>query len=570
MCLQRSPKGAATLHVAGSPIRLLSLVIVAMIIILAGPLGTVVISHVDAQAGSTPTRWRLTITNSAENSSQSCGQTPCHVTDARSQLTSFGFVNVHDEGGGPVADGSLESEFDTSYTDTNGPIHCRGSGTVQGSTVLTGSAVTGQLLLDFGRFSGVTATNTCDAPYQDTAPNNATDWAVTLAGSFLPAVKVAFEDNHIYSITNAYDRCSGSVCEHGLYQLIVFTTLVSTLPSDGTDNQGPISPPVDIPSPNSITLSDGSSIGLGGSTLAWKSPGNFTLNCTQTCGSDSFNFQRNSRGTDVRVTCPAGPCARLTAIGGASFSLSTTANSVTVKDQDGVVQVSSPNSGTTIFLSGVLGSYSQSAVVHAHENSSDLQKSAATTYLSAPKVCNSGTVSLNSGQPITGNLVVQFCALAKQVTNLQFNVPPSLQNRTAVYTVVSNSSALGMMSSGEDSTGGRTTGGMTLTGVPTLMPILLVSPSGSDPVTIAVNNTGASTALVTFQLQFPVLSVANSTTISTTSILTSTSSSPNSTSSTSSTGGGIPEFPFQLVAASVFTAILVASYLMVRQRRTAS
>lgn len=46
----------------------------------------------------------------------------------------------------------------------------------------------------------------------------------------------------------------------------------------------------------------------------------------------------------------------------------------------------------------------------------------------------------------------------------------------------------------------------------------------------------------------------------------SSSSSSSTTSSSSSGGGGVPVFPYQLVAATVFTALLAASYLLVRSR----
>ena len=55
----------------------------------------------------------------------------------------------------------------------------------------------------------------------------------------------------------------------------------------------------------------------------------------------------------------------------------------------------------------------------------------------------------------------------------------------------------------------------------------------------------------------------------------STSSPPISSSATSSTstssttgGGGVPEFPYQFAVATVFTLLLVASYLLVRRRMT--
>ncbi len=312
----------------------------------------------------------------------------------------------------------------------------------------------------------------------------------------------------------------------------------------GYDDQGPISPPVDIPSPNTVTLSDGSTVHLGGSALSWSSPGNFTLNCPQTCASDSFNFLSDSWGTIVNVDCPSGPCATITAIRGANFSLSAAGNQVTVNDFDGIVGVRALNSSSTIFLSGALGTQSQKVTVNTNEGFTALQNNATTTYATVPRTCNGGTILLNSGQPISGDLnSTLFCVPAGQSTRLQFSVPPSLQNIESLYMATSNSSAIAILASGETKTGTAASGVVALSGIPTEMPIPLISPSGNDQVTIAVNNTGSANAVVTFQLQFP---------------------------SSSTGGGGIPEFSYLLVTAIVLTVLVVASYLVIRNRRRVS
>jgi hypothetical protein len=45
-----------------------------------------------------------------------------------------------------------------------------------------------------------------------------------------------------------------------------------------------------------------------------------------------------------------------------------------------------------------------------------------------------------------------------------------------------------------------------------------------------------------------------------------TSSPAASTTASSTGGGGIPEFPYQVIVATVFAAVLVASYLLIRRR----
>ena len=364
----------------------------------------------------------------------------------------------------------------------------------------------------------------------------------------------------------------------GLQQLQSYCKTSSVCVESGKDGQGQVSPPTNIPSPNTVTLSDGSAINLGGSTLSWSSPGNFTLSCPETCAADSFNFLRDSWSTNVNVNCPSGPCATITAIHGANFSLSAAANHVTVNDLDGIVRVQAPNSSSTTFLSGALGTYSQKVTLNTNENLTTLQKNSTTAYATVPRTCTSGTILLNSGQPVSGDLnSIQFCVPAGQVSRLQFSVPPSLQNMTSLYTTTSNSSAVTMLASGDNTTGTTARGVMVLSGIPTEMPIPLVSPSGNDPVTIAVNNTGDVNAVVTFQLQFPFLTVTNPTTSSTTSMTSSptpsttssTSSLTPSTTASSTGGGGIPEFPMQTIAVVALAAMVAGSYLLVRRMRRA-
>jgi len=78
------------------------------------------------------------------------------------------------------------------------------------------------------------------------------------------------------------------------------------------------------------------------------------------------------------------------------------------------------------------------------------------------------------------------------------------------------------------------------------------STSSSSTITISTASVATTTS-----------SSSATTTISTASVTATTSSS-----STSSGGGGVPEFPYQYAVATVFTLLLVASYLLVRHRIT--
>jgi len=559
-----------TRHRAGISIRIPTLIIAALI--LAGGLpGGVVVKRADAQAQSNPagavscqTCWMLFYDAQVEYDSEITyfiqQQSPFSANSHQFyQLTAEAYLNV-------TKDGKVDS-FRTSA----GEFHAMSdfseigfagcSAEKRDSFVfdVTGS-VTGQVVKLSASSPTITQTETSGSPssycptsaafvqgfpgikhlrwldgytFSDASEN------LTSGTSSVPGQVIISSNQVIDSITLGLWRIQ-SYCQQ--YLGSSGSEMPPVCVESGNDDQGPISPPANIPSPNTVTLSDGSAIHLGGSTLSWNSPGNFTLNCPQTCASDSFNFLNDSRGTIVSVNCPSGPCARITAIRGANFSLSAAGNYVTVHDFDGIVQVRALNSSSTVFLSGALGTYSQRVTVNTSENLTALQKSVTTTYATVLRTCNGGTILLDSGQPISGDLSpTQFCVPAGQVTRLQFSVPPSLQNIEGLYTATSNSSALAIIASGENKTGASASGIMALSGIPTEMPIPLISPSGDDPVTVAVNNTGSANAVVVFQLQFPTTG-----------------------------GGGIPELSYILVAAIAFAVLGVASYLVIRNRTRAS
>jgi sugar lactone lactonase YvrE len=83
----------------------------------------------------------------------------------------------------------------------------------------------------------------------------------------------------------------------------------------------------------------------------------------------------------------------------------------------------------------------------------------------------------------------------------------------------------------------------------------------------SVTTASTSTTSVSVSSSSTSSSSTSVTTASTSTTRISTSSSSTSTTTTSSTsGGGVPEFPYQFAVAAVFTALLVASYLLVRRR----
>jgi hypothetical protein len=551
---------------ASIPIRILTLIIAALILV-GGPPGGVVIRPAAAQAQSNPsgavlcqTCWMLSYDAQVEYDSEYtelCGygaecQLATTITHQFYQLATESYLNVTE---GKVGSFRTSVGEYVAMSDWYSTLSVNCSVELRDSLVfdVTGS-VTGQVVKLSASSPTITPTETQSSGNVAECP--------TSYGSYLqsfPGIKhLRWVDG--YTFSDAPENLTSGTSPDGLpYTSQVISSLTvglwrlqsycnqfaeADLPpvcvESGNDDQGSISPPANIPSPNTVTLSDGSTIHLGGSTLSWNSPGNFTVNCPQTCASDSFNFLNDSRGTIVSVNCPTGPCATITALRGANFSLSAAANHATVNDFDGIVQVSALNSSSTVFLSGALGTYSQRVTVNTNENFTTLQKNATTTYATVPPTCNGGTI--NSGQPISGDLnSTQFCVPAGQVTKLQFSVPPSLQNMESLYTATSNSSAISILASGENKTGTAASGVMALSGIPTEMPIPLISPSGNDPVAIAVNNTGSANAVVTFQLQFPSLTTA----------------------STTST--------YLLVTAIVLTVlVVVASFLVIRSRRHAS
>jgi hypothetical protein len=558
-----------TRHPGRIPILILVLIIAALILV-GGPLGGVVIPRAGALAQSNPAGlWTLFYETQHESDESGLPYWNFHYY---SQVATHSYLNVTEEGKVDTFRTS-EGEFlkESSGFDITGtpPTEYVCSAETRDSFAfdVTGS-VTGQVGSLSASSLSITQTETQSSGNIQCLSFSG-EGAAKFMQSFPGDKQLPWVDGYVFSIMKETQASQGEglfgqdirSITVGLQQLQSYCKMSPVCVGSGKDDQGPISPPASIPSPNTATLSDGSTIHLGGSTLSWNSPGNFTLSCQQTCASDSFDFLRGSWGTILNVNCPSGSCATITAIRGANFSLSAAGNHVTVNDFDGIIRVGARNSSSAVFLSGALGAYSQKVTLNTNENLTTLQKNATTTYATVPRTCKSGTVLFNSGRPISGDLSsIQFCVPAGQVTRLQFSVPPSLQNLTSLYTATSNSSAIAVLASGENTTGTTASGIMALSGIPTEMPIPLISPSGNDPVTITVNNTGSATALVMFQLQFPSLSVALST--------TPTTSSPTTSATASSTGGGgIPEFPLQTIAVVAIVAIVAGSYLLVRQRR---
>ncbi len=90
-----------------------------------------------------------------------------------------------------------------------------------------------------------------------------------------------------------------------------------------------------------------------------------------------------------------------------------------------------------------------------------------------------------------------------------------------------------------------------------------------------IYDSGKGEVLATTSTGIDVFSDSSSTSTSSTTstsatstVSTPTTSTTSSSSSSSGGGGGIPEFPYQLSAAAAITALLAASYLLVRSRTT--
>jgi len=66
----------------------------------------------------------------------------------------------------------------------------------------------------------------------------------------------------------------------------------------------------------------------------------------------------------------------------------------------------------------------------------------------------------------------------------------------------------------------------------------------------------------------PATSSSTTSTSASTPAISSSSSSSSSASSSSGGGGGVPEYPYQFAVATIFTLLLVASYLLARRRAT--
>jgi len=90
--------------------------------------------------------------------------------------------------------------------------------------------------------------------------------------------------------------------------------------------------------------------------------------------------------------------------------------------------------------------------------------------------------------------------------------------------------------------------------------------------TTTTTSTTASSSSTVVSTTSSSTSVTSTSTKTTNSATSSTASAAPSTSASTSTsasgGGGIPEFPYQLLTATVFTVLLITFYLVVRPRRT--
>lgn len=84
--------------------------------------------------------------------------------------------------------------------------------------------------------------------------------------------------------------------------------------------------------------------------------------------------------------------------------------------------------------------------------------------------------------------------------------------------------------------------------------------------TSTASSTTPTTSTSTASSTFTTSTSTSSTLAASTSTSSASTTSSTSATNTSTSVGGIPEFPYQLVALSVFTVLIVASYLLVRFR----
>jgi hypothetical protein len=99
--------------------------------------------------------------------------------------------------------------------------------------------------------------------------------------------------------------------------------------------------------------------------------------------------------------------------------------------------------------------------------------------------------------------------------------------------------------------------------------------SSSSAQSSATTSSSSTSTATTSTTPTSITTSTTSPKVSTTATISSTTSTPNvsttasSSTSTSNGGGGVPEFPFQLAIAAVFTIVIVGSYLVVRRHSSA-
>jgi hypothetical protein len=303
------------------------------------------------------------------------------------------------------------------------------------------------------------------------------------------------------------------------------------------------------PSPVTVTEASECTAAMTGAaptgTVTWtaNATGSFSsTSCALSSGACSVSYTPSVPSSSVTVTANYGGDSNNPGITG-SFSLSV------MKATSTTVVTCSPSPVTTGSLttcSASISGVSPAGVVTWASSGVANFSPATTCTLSAGSCAVNYTPSSASPVTITG-------LYSGDADNDGSTGMFSLSVAQATTTSTTSSTTTSTTSSSSTTTSASTTTSSSATSTTTSSTKLSTTSSSTTP-TLATTSSATTKSTVT--------------TSTSTTVQGSTTTAQTSTTSTSSpSGGGVPVFPYQFAIASVFTALLVASYLLVRRKK---
>lgn len=321
------------------------------------------------------------------------------------------------------------------------------------------------------------------------------------------------------------------------------------------------------------------SVTVSVSPLSVTGSGRFTVSGAVTAASDSVagtavfvQVQNSTHANAAAVSAPvAGTGASgtysttITAGGGSTWKNGTFTVSVTY----GTSATSAPATASTTFTYSTSSATTTTATTTTTTTTSTTPTTTTTTTSTTPTTTTTTTTTTTSQTQIPPNAVrVSIVNGASTNTNSPGYSPATItvvigtnntvawtNNDVSIHTVTANDKSF---DSGDIAPGGVFLQTFTTPGIFAYHCVYHSWMAG----TVVVKAAGGTTTTTS-----STTSTTSTPTTTTTTTPSQTSTSASSSATSTSSGGGIPEFPFQLLAVSVFTALVVASYVLARRRQ---